>query len=84
MTYKPVKKKMTNLKNRPKFYSGEMGWMLQKVGDKKKTFYGSIAQLAKDNKELSFESWRNLSKGNSDKWKKVYKLVRAKNPNQSQ
>lgn len=77
MTYKPVKKKMTNLKNRPKYYGGRFGWELKKKGDKKAKFYGSIAQLAKANKELTFETWRNISKGNSNKWRNTYTIKKV-------
>ena len=80
MTYKPVKKKMTNLKNRPKFYGGKFGWNFSNLATGKTKFYGSIAQLAKDNKQLTFETWRNISKGNSNKWKNTYKITKAVAP----
>ena len=82
--YEKVKKKKTNLVNRPKRYVGEKGWLLTtknedgKVVSKEK--YGSLSILADKRKELSYANWRNVAQNNIDKWKKIYNLKRIKNP----
>tara|TARA_R110002153_G_scaffold234906_1_gene388276 strand:+ start:278 stop:520 length:243 start_codon:yes stop_codon:yes gene_type:complete len=75
MTYKKVKRKMTNKENRPKYYSGSSNWELLDL-EKKKVVgkYKSVKELADKNRQLSFSVWRNIINGTVNKYDKKYKL----------
>ena len=82
--YKPVKKKMTNLKNRPKHYKGEkFKWILKTKNEKgkvvKKQVFNSLFEIAKAHKTLSYDSWRNFSIGRASKYNDLYELTKEEN-----
>lgn len=80
--YIKVKSKQTNLKNRPKHYSGESGWELTKKTEGGKVYttkYGSLSSLAEVNKELSFQNWRNVANGTNTKYSGKFKITKIKN-----
>tara|TARA_R110000823_G_scaffold44782_1_gene115705 strand:+ start:258 stop:521 length:264 start_codon:yes stop_codon:yes gene_type:complete len=85
-SYVKVKKKKTNLVNRPKHYSGIDGWELTKKTEGGKvytTHYGSLSSLADVNKELSFQNWRNVANGTNTKYVGKFKIKKIKNKNLS-
>jgi hypothetical protein len=67
MVYKPVKKKMTNLKNRPKHYQEDKKkWKLKvKQNNKvvKEGIYGSLGSLEEDMKSVNKYTIRNIAYG---------------------
>jgi len=74
MTYKPVKKKKTNLVGRPKYYGGSSNWELTNLENGKTTNYKSVKELADKNKQFSFSVWRNIISGSVSKYDKQYKI----------
>lgn len=65
MVYKPVKKKMTNLENRPKHYQNDKKKWGLKVKDKNKIIkqgeYGSLGSLEDDLKSVNKYTIRNIA-----------------------
>ena len=72
--YTKVKKKQTNLVNRPKYYGGDTTWILKNLKTKKETKYKSLQELGDKNKKLPYETWRNIVSGRTKAYKDVYSI----------
>lgn len=77
MPYLKVKKKQTNLVNRPKYYGGETTWLLKDLKTKKETKYKSLQELADKNKKIGWNSWRNIVSGRTKAYDKIYSVKKS-------
>lgn len=82
MVYKPVKRKMTNLKNRPNFYSATKSWKIDIISEKgkkvKDSVYPSLTALVKDNTKYEEYTLRNIAYGRVPERRKDGSVVKIK------
>ena len=82
MVYKPVKRKMTNLKNRPPIYSATKSWKIDVINEKgkkvKENVYPSLTALVKDNTKYQEYTLRNIAYGRVPEKRKDGSVVKIK------